>query len=127
MRSGDDTLAQDFTQDTFVRAFARIGGFRSESSPAPRAWRLPPSLAILPITIADSVVVSPRLLEIAKDDSHAKAVRKQAVFWVSQAAGDKTTAGLVEIVGDKAADSDVRLQAVFALSQRPKDEVVPAL
>ena len=83
--------------------------------------------AIFPTTIADSVVVWPRLLEIAKDDSHEKAVRKQAVFWVSQAAGEKATAGLVEIVGDKVADSDVRLQAVFALSQRPKDEAVPAL
>ena len=30
--SGDDMLARDFTQDTFVRAFAGIGEFRSESS-----------------------------------------------------------------------------------------------
>ena len=83
--------------------------------------------AIFPTTIADSVVVWPRLLEIAKDDSHAKATRKEAVFWVSQAAGEKATAGLAEIVGDKSADTDVRIQAVFALSQRPKDEAVPAL
>ncbi|MHB1095591.1 MAG: RNA polymerase sigma factor [Gemmatimonadaceae bacterium] len=30
--TGDDTLARDFTQDTFVRAFARIGDFRGESA-----------------------------------------------------------------------------------------------
>jgi RNA polymerase sigma-70 factor (ECF subfamily) len=30
--TGDETLARDFTQDTFVRAFARMGDFRSESS-----------------------------------------------------------------------------------------------
>jgi len=30
--SGDDTLARDFTQDTFVRAFARIGDFRGDSA-----------------------------------------------------------------------------------------------
>ena len=83
--------------------------------------------AIFPTTIADSTVVWPRLLALAKDGSRSRNVRTQAVFWVSQAAGDKATAGLVEVVGDAAADQDVRLQAVFALSQRPKDEGIPAL
>jgi len=83
--------------------------------------------AIFPATIADSATVWPRLLTLAKDDSRTKSVRTQAVFWVSQAAGEKATAGLVEVVGDAAADQDVRLQAVFALSQRPKDEGIPAL
>jgi hypothetical protein len=83
--------------------------------------------AIFPATIADSTVVWPRLLALAKDGSRSRSVRTQAVFWVSQAAGDKATAGLVEVVGDAAADQDVRLQAVFALSQRPKDEGIPAL
>ena len=83
--------------------------------------------AIFPATIADSTVVWPRLLTLAKDDSRSRSVRTQAVFWVSQAAGEKATAGLVEVVGDAAADQDVRLQAVFALSQRPKDEGIPAL
>ena len=30
--TGDDTLAQDLTQDTFIRAFERLGGFRGESA-----------------------------------------------------------------------------------------------
>ena len=30
--AGDDTLARDFTQDTFVRAFGRLGDFRGEAS-----------------------------------------------------------------------------------------------
>jgi len=30
--AGDETLAQDITQDTFVRAFDRIDGFRGESA-----------------------------------------------------------------------------------------------
>ncbi len=30
--AGDDTLAQDFTQDTFIRAFERIGEFRGEAA-----------------------------------------------------------------------------------------------
>src|SRR5438046_9973370 len=28
---GDDELAREFTQDTFVRAFERLGGFRGEA------------------------------------------------------------------------------------------------
>ena len=83
--------------------------------------------AIFPATIADSTIVWPRLLTLAKDDSRPRSVRTQAVFWVSQAAGEKATAGLVEVAGDAAADQDVRLQAVFAISQRPKDEAIPAL
>lgn len=30
--AGDDTLARDFTQDTFVRAFSKLGDFRGDSS-----------------------------------------------------------------------------------------------
>ena len=30
--TGDETLARDFTQDTFVRAFEKLADFRSESS-----------------------------------------------------------------------------------------------
>ncbi len=102
--------AVDFLLDNIARAEGKVA-----------------SEAIFPSTIADSVVVWPRLLTLAKDDSRSKSVRTQAVFWVSQAAGEKATAGLAEVAGDKAEDQDVRLQAVFALSQRPKDEGIPAL
>ncbi|MCC7004060.1 MAG: RNA polymerase sigma factor [Gemmatimonadaceae bacterium] len=30
--AGDETLARDFTQDTFIRAFERLGDFRGDSS-----------------------------------------------------------------------------------------------
>jgi hypothetical protein len=79
--------------------------------------------AIFPATIADSVVVWPRLLAIAKDDNRERGVRKQAVFWVGQAVGEKATEGLAAVVGDAAADRDVRLSAVFALSQRRAEGV----
>ena len=82
--------------------------------------------AIFPASIADSVMVWPRLLQIARDDSRTRAVRSQAVFWVSQAAGEKATEGLAEVAGDVTGDREVRLQAVFALSQR-HEEGVPAL
>jgi hypothetical protein len=102
--------AVDYLLDDLARADGKVAGE-----------------AIFPATIADSVVVWPRLLTLAKDESRTRNVRNQAVFWVSQAAGDKATEGLKEVVGDAAADQDVRLQAVFALSQRPKDEGIPAL
>ena len=102
--------AVDYLLDDLARADGKVAG-----------------QAIFPATIADSVTVWPRLLALAKDASRTKSVRTQAVFWVSQAAGEKATAGLVDVVGDAAADQDVRLQAVFALSQRPKDEGIPAL
>ena len=102
--------AVDYLLDDLARAEGKVAGS-----------------AIFPATIADSVTVWPRLLALAKDDSRSKSVRTQAVFWVSQAAGEKATEGLKDVVGDAAADQDVRLQAVFALSQRPKDEGIPAL
>jgi hypothetical protein len=102
--------AVDYLLDNLARAEGKVAGE-----------------AIFPATIADSTVTWPRLLSLAKDDSRSRSVRTQAVFWVSQAAGDKATAGLVEVAGDAAADQDVRLQAVFAISQRPKDEGIPAL
>ena len=82
-----------------------------------------PRDATFPTTIADSVEVWPRLLAIARDDARERGVRTQAVFWVSQAAGEKATQGLAEVVDDAAADQEVRLSAVFALSQRRADGV----
>jgi hypothetical protein len=102
--------ATDYLLDDLARSEGRVAGE-----------------AIFPATIADSIVVWPRLLTLAKDDSRSRNVRTQAVFWVSQAAGEKATAGLIDVAGDAAADQDIRLQAVFALSQRPKDEGIPAL
>lgn len=83
--------------------------------------------AIFPAILADSVTVWPDLLRIAKNERISRRTRRQAVFWLGQAAGDAATKGLSDLVDDNSADRDVREQAVFALSQRPKDEGVPAL
>ncbi len=79
--------------------------------------------------LADSAVVWPRLLEIARDTGVGEETRRQAVFWVGQAAGDASVKGLDSLVGDSRSDGDieVRKHAVFALSQRPADEGVPVL
>jgi hypothetical protein len=83
--------------------------------------------AIFPAMLADSVTLWPDLLQIARQSDISRKVRRTAVFWLGQAAGDAATRGLTDLVEDRSADHEVRETAVFALSQRPKDEGVPAL
>jgi hypothetical protein len=83
--------------------------------------------AILPATLADSSVVWPRLLAIARNANASRKARRQAVFWVGQAASVAATRGLDSLVYQDSLDRYVKEQAVFALSQRPQDEAVPAL
>jgi hypothetical protein len=83
--------------------------------------------AIFAAILADSVTIWPDLLKIAKKQDVSRKVRRSAVFWLGQAAGEAATRGLTELVDDKSADREVRETAVFALSQRPHDEGVPAL
>ena len=94
---------------------------------AERGSGKPSSNAIFAATLADSVTVWPRLMRIARDEDRPRDTRKQAVFWLSQAAGDAATAGLDMLAQDGSVDREVRKQAVFALSQRPRSEGVPAL
>lgn len=83
--------------------------------------------AIFPLTLADSVVVWPGLLRLARDETRPNEIRTQSVFWLSQIAGESITANLAALTGDAAMDREIRKQAVFALSQRPSREGVPAL
>jgi HEAT repeat protein len=78
-------------------------------------------------TLADSAVVWPRLLRLARDTRVREETRRQAVFWLGQAAGDEAAKGLDSIAADGASDIEIRKHAVFALSQRPADEGVPVL
>lgn len=83
--------------------------------------------AIFPATLADSAVVWPTLLAIARNEQLARQTRRDAVFWLGQIAGDAATANLSKLVANDTIDRGVRESAVFALSQRPRDEGVPAL
>jgi HEAT repeat protein len=78
-------------------------------------------------TLADSAVVWPVLLRIARRTELPLETRRQAVFWLGQAAGEAATRGLDSLVTDGGGELEVRKQAVFALSQRPSDEGVPVL
>jgi len=82
---------------------------------------------ITPAVLADSVTVWPRLLAIGKNGSLPRDMRRKAVFWLSQDAGEAATQGLAELVGDERQDQDVREQAVFALSQLDHDRGIPIL
>ena len=82
---------------------------------------------ILAAVIADSTTIWPALLRIGRNTTVARETRKQAVFWLSQEAGEEATRGLAELAEDARQDQDVREQAVFALSQLPREQGVPSL
>ncbi len=86
--------------------------------------------AIMPATLADSVNVWAQLIPIARNESRPTQTRKQALFWLGQAAGDATTPGRPYLTAeqrDETPEEAVKKQAVFALSQRRNGAAVPAL
>jgi hypothetical protein len=82
--------------------------------------------AIMPATLADSVTIWPQLFRVARDSDIPAETRKQAVFWLGQAASDKVSPDRYD--RDRGSDDqEVKKQAVFAISQRRNGEAVPAL
>jgi hypothetical protein len=69
--------------------------------------------------------VVPALIQLARND-RSEDVRKHALFWLGQKAGEKA-AGELQRAVDEDPDDDVRQHAVFAISQLPKDRAVPIL
>ena len=65
------------------------------------------------------------LIDIARHNSDSK-VRSQALFWVSQAAGDRAASVLKDAV-DNDPEEDVKAKAVFGISQLPNDQSIPLL
>jgi HEAT repeats len=82
---------------------------------------------IVAATLADCATVWPTLIKLARNTALATKTRRQAVFWLGQAAGSAATRGLDSIARDTTGDLEVRKHAVFALSQRPASEAVPVL
>lgn len=66
------------------------------------------------------------LINVAGKDTD-RDVRKQAIFWIGQKAGQRTLEVLGNTVEQNDEDTEVQKQAVFAISQRKKDESVPML
>jgi HEAT repeats len=82
---------------------------------------------VLPASLADSVVIWADLLRIARSSRLPHERRRQAIFWLGQAAGSAVDGALDSIASDEHGDREVRKQAVFALSQRSSSEAIPAL
>jgi HEAT repeat protein len=66
------------------------------------------------------------LIRVAESDTDNE-LKKQALFWIGQRAGQRSLEVLGKTVESDDADTDVQKQAVFAISQRPKDEAIPLL
>lgn len=90
----------------------------------------PAAKAVAPAVFADSVVIWPDLLAIARDASpERRAARNDAAFWLSRFAA-AAIGGHPEALGDdgdRSDEDDVKVQAVFALSQLPGHEGIEPL
>lgn len=73
--------------------------------------------ALAPLTIIAADVPWHRVLAVARDDTRPRPVRRQALFWAAQVAGDKASAEIGAIARTDP-DREIRTQAVFALSRR---------
>ena len=65
------------------------------------------------------------LIDIAKHHPSSK-IRSQALFWVSQAAGDRAAAVLKDAI-ENDPEEEVKAKAVFGISQLPDDQSIPML
>lgn len=66
------------------------------------------------------------VIKAAESEPDAE-VKKQALFWLGQKAGERSQAALGDATSGTDADTEVQTQAVFALSRRPNEESVPLL
>ena len=108
---------------------ARLDPFPSEDEDAPQYSADAIAVDDRGILFAYSRIHDPsgarELLRVARGDD-AMDLRKKAIFWLGQRAGEEITRDLGDLAGSESEDEQVREQAVFALSQR-RGEGVPAL
>jgi hypothetical protein len=82
--------------------------------------------AVVALGMNEGAAASRALVNVARNHQTPK-VRENALFWLSQRAGDSLAPAAIAEAIEKDPDTGVRRQAVFALSQLPKDESVPKL
>lgn len=89
------------------------------------------SKAVMPAVLADSAVVWPQLLAIAKDGFRSSSTRREAMFWLSRYASGAVAGHpndpLVEAERGETPDEDLKTHAIFVLSQLRNGEGVPQL
>lgn len=77
------------------------------------------------LAMHDHPRVTTELIALARNDPD-KEIRRHALFWLGQRAGEKA-AGELRYAVDHDPDDDVKQHAVFAISQLPRDRAVPLL
>ncbi|HYC90225.1 MAG TPA: HEAT repeat domain-containing protein [Thermoanaerobaculia bacterium] len=77
------------------------------------------------IAMHDHPRVIPELSRLARHHERKK-VRREAIFWLGQRAGEKAAGELRRAV-DEDPEDEVREHAVFAISQLPRERAVPLL
>ena len=82
--------------------------------------------AVVALGMHEGAAASRALVAIARTHPVSNA-RNDALFWLSQRAGDQFAAATILEAIDRDPDTDIRKRAVFALSQLPKDESIPKL
>lgn len=68
----------------------------------------------------------PGLFQVVRNDERPLGTRKQAMFWLGQAAGDKLVGPRAHLAREDD-QTEVKKSAVFALSQRRNGEAIPPL
>jgi hypothetical protein len=82
--------------------------------------------AVTALGMHEGTAASRSLVNIARNHPMSN-TRNDALFWLSQRAGDQLAASAIAEAIEKDPDTEVRKRAVFALSQLPKDESIPKL
>lgn len=86
--------------------------------------------AVMPAVLADSAVVWPALLAVAKDGFRSTAARRETMLWLSRfasaAVAGRPNDPFLDIE-DGTEDDDLKRHAVFVLSQLPRNEGIPQL
>jgi hypothetical protein len=66
------------------------------------------------------------LINIASNEQDRE-LKKQAMFWLGQKAGERSLKFLGDVVEKNSEDVEIQKQAIFAISQRQKNEAIPLL
>jgi hypothetical protein len=86
--------------------------------------------AVMPAVLADSAVVWPTLLAIAKDGFRSTGTRREAMLWLSRFASGAVAGHPNDPFTEYESgtdDEDLKQHAIFVLSQLPRGEGVPQL
>jgi hypothetical protein len=90
--------------------------------------------ALTPAMLADSAVVTPTLLQIAKDQSRGRDIRRSAITWLSRRRDEKGGVGasgiakaLDQLVRDRTESETIRSQALGTISRFDRGEGIPTL